>query len=97
MNTKLKTTIKNTALMLFIIFASFGISFLLQDVLDISEHITTLFAFAVFLISLATDGFVYGIIATVLSVAIINYAFTYPYYNMDFSVPENIFSALVIL
>ena len=97
MNPKIKPTIKNTALMLLIISASFGISFLLRDALDISEHITTLFAFAVFLISLVTDGFKYGMIATVLSVAIINYAFTYPYYNMDFSVPENIFSALVML
>ncbi len=97
MKRKINHTVKNTALMLIIISAAFGISFLLQDVLDISEHITTLFAFAVFLISLVTDGIWYGIIATVLSVAAINYAFTYPYYNMDFSVPENIFSALVML
>ena len=97
MNPKIKTTLKNSALMLLIMSAAFGISFLLQDVLDISEHITTLFAFAVFLISLVTDGFWYGIIATVLSVIAINYAFTYPYFNMDFSVPENIFSALVML
>ena len=97
MKPKLPSTLKNTVLMLLITSAAFGISFLLQDVLDISEHITTLFAFAVFLISLVTDGIWYGIIATVLSVVAINYAFTYPYYNMDFSVPENIFSALVML
>ena len=97
MKRKINQTVKNSSLMLLIMSAAFGISFLLQDVLDISEHITTLFAFAVFLISLVTDGIWYGIIATVLSVVAINYAFTYPYYNMDFSVPENIFSALVML
>ena len=77
--------------------SAFALSILLQNVLDISEHVTTLFAFAVFLISLVTDGFKYGIIATVISVIAINYAFTYPYFNMDFTVPESVFSAIVML
>ena len=97
MSEKVKTHIKDSSLTLAILLLSFGISFLLQDALDLSEHITTLFAFAVFLVSLLTDGFFYGVISTVAGVAIINYAFTYPYFNMDFSVPENIFSALVML
>lgn len=97
MKSKIKPIAKNSALTVLILSSAFGLSFLLQDVLDISEHITTLFAFAVFLISLVTDGFLYGIAATVLSVIAINYAFTYPFFNMDFSVPENIFSALVML
>lgn len=92
-----KKHIKNTVLTVLIMAASFGISLLLQGALDISEHITTLFAFAVFLISLVTDGFWYGTAATVASVIAINYAFTYPYFDMDFTVPENIFSALVML
>ena len=94
---KLKKRIKDSALTLIIFASAFGISILLQNILDISEHVTTLFAFAVFLISLLTDGFWYGIVSTIISVAAINYAFTYPYLNMDFSVPESIFSALVML
>lgn len=93
----IKHCMRDTARTVLIMTASFGISFLLQDVLDISEHITTLFAFAVFLTSLVTDGYLYGAVATVASVVAINYAFTYPYFNMDFTVPENIFSALVML
>ena len=94
---KIKRYIKDSVLT-FIIFAiAFGISVLLQNVLEISEHVTTLFAFAVFLISLITDGFWYGIVSTVASVIAINYAFTYPYFDMDFSVPESIFSAIVML
>lgn len=80
-----------------ILFSAFAISIVLQDVLDISEHVTTLFSFAVFLISLVTDGFWYGIGGTVASVIAINYAFTYPYFNVDFTIPENIFSAIVML
>ena len=94
---KTKRYIKDSVLTLIVFAMAFGISILLQNVLDISEHVTTLFAFAVFLISLLTDGFWYGIISTVVSVIAINYAFTYPYFDMDFSVPESIFSAIVML
>ena len=94
---KLKKRTKDSVLTLIIFASAFGISILLQNILDISEHVTTLFAFAVFLISLLTDGFWYGIISTVVSVIAINYAFTYPYFDMDFSVPESIFSAIVML
>ena len=94
---KTKNYIKDSALTVFVLLAAFGISILLQDVLDISEHVTTLFAFAVFIISLITEGFWYGIVSTIASVITINYAFTYPYFDMDFTVPESIFSAIVML
>lgn len=92
-----KKYIKDSILTLLILASAFGFSVLLQNVLDISEHVTTLFAFAVFLVSLVTDGFCYGITATLASVAAINFAFTYPYFHMDFSVPESVFSAIVML
>ena len=94
-----KTTnyIKDFVLTVLVFCGAYGISILLQDVLDISEHVTTLFAFAVFIISLVTEGFWYGIVSAIASVVTINYAFTYPYFGMDFSVPESIFSAIVML
>ena len=97
MNKKASIYVINSLITLTILAASFGISILLQNVLEISEHITTLFAFAVFIISLVTDGYWYGVVATVVVVIGINYAFTYPYFNVDFSVPESIFSAIVML
>ena len=97
MNTKIKAYVRDVLLTIIILAISFGLSILLQDVLEISEHITTLFAFAVFIISLVTNGYVYGICATMVSVLVINYAFTYPYFDMDFTIPENIFSGLVML
>lgn len=51
-----KSRIKDSAFSLLILASAFGISVLLQNVLEISEHITTLFAFAVFIISLITNG-----------------------------------------
>ena len=96
-NKKTKSFIKSITLTVLIITVAFGFGILLGDVLDIGEHITTMFAFAVFIVALVTDGYFYGIAATVVSVVIINYAFTYPYYNMDFTIPENVFSAIVML
>ena len=92
-----KKIIRDIALTVLIMSAAFAISVLMQDVLDISEHVTTLFVFAVFMISLLTDGFWYGVVSTVVSVIAINYAFTLPFFHMDFTVPESIFSAIVML
>ena len=97
MSKKTKQCIKDCTLTLLLLAFSFIISMLMQNVLDIAEHITTLFVFAVFIISLATNSIFYGIAATVISVITINYAFTYPHFHMDFSVRESIFSAIVML
>lgn len=80
----------------FVLTASFGISLLFQR-FNVSEQITTLFAFSVFLISLMTDGYMCGVISAISSVFIINYTFTYPYFNMDFSAPSSIISAIIML
>ncbi len=93
---KIKKKMTDILLTVLILLASFGISILFQKY-DVWEQITTLFAFSVFLISLFTDGYVYGVASAVLSVFIINYTFTYPYFNMDFSAPESIISAVIML
>ena len=94
-----KTTqrrIVDIVLTVLILAASFGISLLFQR-FEVSEQITTLFAFSVFLISLTTDGYLYGVISAISSVFIINYTFTYPYFNMDFSASSSIISAIIML
>lgn len=95
MNRKAKKRITDILQTLVILAASFGISMLFEK-FDVHEQITTLFAFAVFLVSLSTDGYLYGIAAAISSVFII-YTFTYPYFNMDFSVHGSIISAIVML
>lgn len=92
-----KKILKNTAIMIGVLALSCGLGFVMQNVFNIWEHITTVFVFAVFLISLLTDGYVYGIVATLISVFSVNYAFTYPYFDVDFTAPASIFSAVVML
>lgn len=89
--------IKSSILTLVILVISFFISVLMQDVFGISEHVTTIFVFAVFLISLFTEGYVWGMAATVIGVFAVQYAFTYPYFGLDFSNPASLLSAIVML
>lgn len=62
---------------------------MLQDVLTMQEHITTVFVFAVFLVSLITDGYLYGILTAFLGVIAVDFAFTFPYFAFNFTIPEN--------
>lgn len=56
-----------------------------------------MFVFAVFLISLITDGYVYGVSAAITSMLAINYAFTYPHFEMNFIIPSNLISAVIMV
>ena len=80
-----------------ILVAAFLLSVLFHYVFDINEHISTLFAFAVFLISILTDGYLYGIVSALLGTLAINYAFTFPYFAFDFVTPVNLISAIVMI
>lgn len=92
-----KKILKNTVIMIGVLVLSYGLGFVMQNVFNIWEHITTVFVFAVFLISLLTEGYVYGVAATLIAVFSVNYAFTYPYFDMDFTAPASVFSAVVML
>ena len=80
-----------------ILVAAFLLSVSFHNVFDINEHISTLFAFAVFLISLLTNGYVYGVASALLGTLAINYAFTFPYFAFDFVTPVNLISAIVMI
>lgn len=92
-----KFIIKDILITAVILSISFLISLLFQNVFGVEEHITTLFVFAVFLISLMTQGYVYGIIAAFIGVIAVNYAFTFPYFKINFTIPVNFISAVVMI
>lgn len=93
---KPKNPIKNILISLLIIVPAFGLSVIFQK-MDVQEHITTIFAFAVFLISLLTEGYVYGVVSAVVSMLAVNYAFTYPYFALNFTIPVNLISAVIMV
>ena len=95
--TKIKIYARDIGLMVGILAFSVGASFLFEKVFNVGEQISTIFVFAVFAVSLFTDGYLYGMAATAVSVLCINYVFTTPYFSFDFSTPETVISALVML
>ncbi len=89
--------IKDIIITAVILCLSFLISLLLQHAFEVQGHITTVFIFAVFLISLLTTGYVYGIAASVIGVLAVNYAFTFPYFALNFTIPMNLISAIIMM
>ena len=55
------------------------------------------FLLAVFFVSMYTDGYWWGVAASIVSVLAVNFAFRTPYFAFNFTIPENIFSGVVML
>ena len=94
---KLKSILKDTFITASILAVSLSISIMLQNDLGIPEHVTTTIAFAVFLISLLTRGYVFGVAAAIIGTLAINYAFTFPYFHLNFTTRTNLFSAITMI
>lgn len=59
---------------------------MLQRISTSDMHVPLIFVLVVLVVSLMTDGYFYGILAALTSVVTVNFAFTYPYAKMDFSI-----------
>lgn len=89
--------IKNSLITVISLVCAFGLSLLFQYIFDVQEHITTVFVFAVFLISLFTEGYLYGVFAAFLGTIAVNYAFTFPYFSLNFTIPVNLISGIIMI
>lgn len=67
----------------------------LFDTTDV--YVALIFELAVVLISRFTNGYLFGLMASVLSVIGINFIFTYPYYAFNFTIPGYPLTFLVML
>lgn len=76
---------------------AFTVNLLIQKIFITQTLVPMIFVFGVFLISLKTHGYYYGIVSAIVSVFAVNFAFTYPYYAFDFFVEESILSAIIML
>ena len=56
-----------------------------------------LFVLGVFFISYQTEGYFWGILASLISVIVVNYTFTIPYYALDFITAQYVLSAIIML
>lgn len=76
---------------------TFALNLLLQEWFHSPSMIPTIFVLGVFLIAWRTQGYIWGIAASLVSVLAVNYAFTYPYFAFDLISPESLTSAVVML
>lgn len=86
--------------LLFSTVALVGIYFLnhwVQDFYDTQMLVPMISVLGVFLISWKTEGYLWGILASLISVVLVNYAFTYPFYAIDLISPNCVFAAGVML
>ena len=77
--------------------AAFGISLFLQQVCPSQSLVSMTFVLAVYLISLTTKGYLWGILASFAGVLINNYVFAFPWFAFDFITAENLIAAMVLL
>ncbi len=89
--------IKNSLITMVFLVGAFGLSLLFQYIFQVQEHITTVFVFAVFLVSLFTDGYFYGVFSAFLGAVAVSYAFTFPYFSLNFDIPVNWISGLIMI
>ena len=92
---KANNHVKDLFLSIGIFVVAIALSILFQT-LDVGEHVTTIFVFAVFLISLLTEGYFFGVASAIFGMLAVNYAFTYPYLAFDFNIPVNLISAIIM-
>ena len=93
---KIRRILRDSLISLATLTAAFALSIAFQG-LDVEEHITTVFVFAVFLIALSTERYFYGVAASVVAMVAINYAFTFPYFAFDFIDPGNLVAAVIMV
>ena len=76
---------------------AFGLNLLIQYIFRIQTLIPMIFVFGVFIISLRTSSYLFGFAASLLSVLLVNFAFSFPYFRFDLFSPELLLSALIML
>lgn len=79
-----------------VLLMAFAVNLLLQKRFDTRTMVPMIFVLGVFLVSMRTQGYFWGITASLISVLAVNYAFTYPYWAFDLISPECISAAVVM-
>ena len=77
--------------------AVFWLNLFLVDRFNTKTMTPMIFVLGVFLVSWRTQGYAWGVTASLISVLAVNWAFTYPYWAFDLISPECISSAVVML
>lgn len=95
--TNRKRTLWDLFFLILLLSGAFFLGLLLQKLTHAQSLVSMIFVLAVFSISLITQGYIWGILASLASVLIFNYVFSFPYFAFDFLTTANLVSTLVML
>lgn len=87
------------AITLFLLAMGFLVCALLQVISETDFHVPLIFVLVVLLVSLFTDGYLFGLASSIISVIGVNFVFTYPYFHINFYMtgyPLTFFCMLVV-
>ena len=94
---QLESAGKNLLITVGILCLCFGFCLVIQSVFQDNALIPAIFTLGVFLTSIVTQGYIYGILSSLLSMLAVNFAFTFPFFAFNFTMSENILSAALLL
>ncbi len=89
--------LKNTLITLAILCLCFLLCLVLKYLFNDSALISAIFVLAVYIVSVLTPGYIYGISSALISVLMVNFAFDFPFFAFNFTIAENIVSAIILL
>ncbi len=94
---KRNTICRDIAASLGILTAAFVLCLVLHNLPTYHGLVGMVLVLAVFLVSVVTDGYAYGVLSSLLAVLTDNFVFTFPYLAFDFLTVGNLISAVVML
>lgn len=81
-----RTILRNILITVGIMGAATIVCLALQHFSEADTHVPLLFVLAVVIVARFTEGYVYGILSAMAAVVLVNYVFTYPYFELNFSI-----------
>ncbi len=94
---KKTNNLKNAFITFGILFTCFVLCIIIQYIFQDRSLIPAIFVMGAFLTSIITEGYLFGIVSALLSVLAVNFAFAFPFFDFDFTMPENIISGAILL
>ena len=83
--------------MVCILTLTYFLSYYIQFEFETDSLVPTVFVLGVFFIALRTEGYFWGVVSSLAGVILVNFAFTAPYFEIDFITPVNMFATTVML
>jgi len=89
--------LKDSVFTISVLAFTYGLIIFLEQFFMVKTIIPMMFVLGVFVIATKTRGYFFGVTASLISVLLVNYAFTHPYYKFEFISTESLASEMVML